>query len=198
MAAAIAASFLAGLLGSPHCLGMCGPFVASCAGSVRQSAAWLGGKTVTYAALGTVAGAFGATVPGPAWLKGLAAGLLVIWFAATLAGFAPEPKIRVPFVGAAASRVARRADPMGRFLFGAAVGLLPCGLVYGALGLAVASGNALGGAATMAAFGLGTAPALATFAFGAHRAITQHLWARRAVAAYVLVAGLWMVVQRSH
>ena len=41
-------------------------------------------------------------------------------------------------------------------------GLLPCGLVYLALAGALVSGGAINGAAYMAAFGLGTAPALAS------------------------------------
>jgi sulfite exporter TauE/SafE len=39
-------------------------------------------------------------------------------------------------------------------------GWMPCGMAYAALALATASGSALGGAATMAAFGAGTLPVL--------------------------------------
>ena len=46
----------------------------------------------------------------------------------------------------------------GRVIAGATWGLLPCGIVYSMLGLALASGSALQGAALMASFGLGTLP----------------------------------------
>ncbi len=77
-----------------------------------------------------------------------------------------------------------------------ATGLLPCGLVYATLGIAVASGDALTGAAAMAAFGLGTLPALATFGLGVRRLAGERPWTRRVLATVVLVAGLWVVFQR--
>jgi sulfite exporter TauE/SafE len=56
--------------------------------------------------------------------------------------------------------------PLAPLLMGGLWGLLPCGLVYSALALALSSGNGLQGALLMAAFGLGTVPAvtLATWA----------------------------------
>ncbi len=65
----------------------------------------------------------------------------------------------------------RRIEPFGRALFpartplhafglGLVWGWLPCGLVYSALALAVASGSPLRGAAIMLSFGLGTLPML--------------------------------------
>jgi len=47
-----------------------------------------------------------------------------------------------------------------RFVLGLSLGFLPCGLIYAALFKAMATGNALNGALTMFAFGLGTAGAL--------------------------------------
>ena len=69
-------------------------------------------------------------------------------------------------------------------------GLLPCGLVYAALGLSLGAGSALGGAATMAAFGLGTSPAL-TFAAVSARSLMRRLpYGRPIMAGAVLVLGL--------
>jgi len=72
-------------------------------------------------------------------------------------------------VEAAGALIWRRIEPWSRPLLpvtsvtralgiGAIWGWLPCGMVYGALLLALASGSAAGGAATMLAFGLGTLP----------------------------------------
>jgi len=47
-----------------------------------------------------------------------------------------------------------------RYLIGLAWGLVPCGMVYAALGLALLAGNAASGALVMTAFGLGTLPNL--------------------------------------
>ena len=48
----------------------------------------------------------------------------------------------------------------GSFLLGVLLSGLPCGLLYGALVAAAAAGSALAGALAMAAFALGTVPAL--------------------------------------
>ncbi|MCW5621683.1 MAG: sulfite exporter TauE/SafE family protein, partial [Burkholderiales bacterium] len=53
------------------------------------------------------------------------------------------------------------ADTLPRAIgLGLLWGWLPCGLVYAILGTALLTGNALDGAAVMAAFGLGTMPNL--------------------------------------
>ncbi|MES2206838.1 MAG: sulfite exporter TauE/SafE family protein [Pseudomonadota bacterium] len=50
--------------------------------------------------------------------------------------------------------------PLSQFILGMFWGLIPCGMVYGALAIAAFSGNALGGFAVMLAFGIGTLPNL--------------------------------------
>ena len=53
-------------------------------------------------------------------------------------------------------------------------GLLPCGLVYAALGGAAGTGSALNGALFMALFGSATVPVLFTIAFLGNRIPLQH------------------------
>ncbi len=197
MLSALIASFVAGLVGSPHCVGMCGPFALACGGRASHTAAWHAGKLSSYAVLGGLAGGVGAALPGPAWLGAIVSTVLVVWFAAALAGWAPEPTASIPGLQRLATDAARKGDLVSRFVFGVANGLLPCGLVYAALGLAVATGRPLGGAIAMIAFGLGTVPALAAFGLGARRIVAERRWARQALAGAVLLAGLWMVVQRT-
>jgi sulfite exporter TauE/SafE len=196
MLPAIAAAALAGLVGSPHCVGMCGPFALACGGRLRHSLAWHTGKTLTYVTLGAVAGWTGHSVPGPAWIATAVSAALVIWFAAALAGWAPEPTLRFPGLARLAGRAAQRDDLGSRLLFGIANGFLPCGLVYAALGIAVASADARTGALAMAAFGIGTVPALSAFALGVRHLAADSPWTRKALAILVLVTGLWMVVRR--
>jgi sulfite exporter TauE/SafE len=196
MIAAISAALLAGLVGSPHCIGMCGGFALACGARPSHTAAWHAGRVLTYAVLGALAGLVGHLVPGPLWVATVLSALLVVWFAAGLAGLAPEPTVKIPGLAPLAARVAAKGDLPSRFLFGVATGLLPCGLVYATLGIAVASGDALTGALAMAAFGLGTAPLLAIFGLGIRRVAGERIWTRRVLAVLVLVAGLWMVVQR--
>ncbi|MDP2958235.1 MAG: sulfite exporter TauE/SafE family protein [Longimicrobiales bacterium] len=196
MISAISAAALAGLVGSPHCIGMCGSFALACGGRASHTAAWHAGKILTYALLGALAGFAGDLVPGPTWVATVVSAALVIWFAAGLAGLVPEPSLKIPGLTHLATRAATRGDLGSRFLFGMATGLLPCGLIYATLGIAVASGSALTGALAMAAFGLGTTPALAAFGLGVRRLAGERRGTRRVLAVLVLVAGLWVVVQR--
>ncbi|MCW8832372.1 MAG: sulfite exporter TauE/SafE family protein, partial [Colwellia sp.] len=61
-----------------------------------------------------------------------------------------------------AKKVIPVSSPSKAFSLGAIWGWLPCGLVYSTLTWALASGNAITGAAIMLFFGLGTLPALLT------------------------------------
>jgi sulfite exporter TauE/SafE len=78
---------------------------------------------------------------------------------------------------------------------------MPCGFVYTVLLIATLQADAVRGATTMAAFGLGTAPALLIAAFGAHRLRRfAALPSYRHIAGSVLVlsaaltlAGPWLV-----
>jgi len=166
-----------GFMGSLHCIGMCGGLVSAVSMS-RKQVWWSGllvyqiGRVSTYAMLGLLVGLSGAALSALGGdqlqrLLALFAGLLMIAFAMNLAGWLPDPLQRL---GAWASRktglaqlamrVSKDARPGGWFVLGLVNGLLPCGLVYAALSLALASGNAAHATLMMITFGLGTAPAM--------------------------------------
>lgn len=189
-------AFLAGLSGSPHCIGMCGAFCTMAGSRPGGQLAWHVGRLTTYALLGAVAGALGAVVPGPAWVPQVIAAVLLGWFALALAGVVREPRLAVPGLAALGVRLAAGTSLGSRYAFGLATGLLPCGLVYAALALPIALGSAAQGALAMIAFGLGTVPALATLSAMVQRIIRSGRWARRLLAVLVLASGLWAVWAR--
>lgn len=186
----IGAAVVAALAGSPHCLGMCGALACAAGERADQRAAYHVGRIGTYAALGAAAGAFGSAIPGPGWVGTAVAALFLVGFAASLAGLVPEPKVRIPGLSTVGARVARRVDLPSRVVFGAVNGLLPCGLVYATLSLAVATASPLEGAAVMAVFGASTVPALLLATLGLRRVVAGSRWARRGLAGLVLVTGL--------
>jgi sulfite exporter TauE/SafE len=197
LAPALGGAALAGVAGSPHCVGMCGGFAVATGTTAGGSIAWSLGRLSTYAILGAIAGTFGALVPGPGWVgTALAAGMLV-WFAARLAGVGAVASPSFPWFTRMAGKLLRHNRHIGRFAFGAVNGLLPCGLVYAALAFPVAVGNPVGGALTMLAFGLGTVPALAVAVVGLRKLTAASLTARRAVALVVLVTGLGSLAIRA-
>ncbi len=177
----IATAWLIGLLGSTHCLGMCGGIVGmlSVAAGGNRARQWgflLAynlGRIASYAALGALLGAIGGglfdTLPGAAGRS--AAHLVSAAFMIALGLYLTGWWRGLNALERAGAHLWRRVEPLGRrllpvrhapqaVLVGTLWGFLPCGLVYSALAWSLAAGDAAGGAALMAAFGAGTLPAM--------------------------------------
>lgn len=183
MTALIAAVFVASLMGSLHCAGMCGAFVAFAVGidgksEVRRraslQAAYNVGRLLTYVTLGAIAGGLGNAFDAAGQLWGVSrvavfvAGLsMVIFGTITILRLngVRVPHVRPPkMMERAASSVLRVAvarPPMTRaFITGLTTTLLPCGWLYAFVITAAGTGHPLYGALTMAVFWLGTLPML--------------------------------------
>jgi sulfite exporter TauE/SafE len=173
--------FVAALLGSAHCAGMCGSFACLASGgdasrprdAWRSSAAYNLGRLLSYATLGAIAGAAGAGLDQAGAIAGV---LLVLWGTATLlATFGVRlPSLAVP--PALASRIARgvravqERPPVVRGLaLGILTAALPCGWLYAFVATASAAGGAWQGAVVMTAFWVGTVPVMAAVGLGAQR-----------------------------
>ncbi len=166
--------FAGGLLGSAHCVGMCGGFVLALGGTrpdmaanLRRQLAYGLGRIFTYTAGGAAAGFGGwrlaaqtqALVNVQAALS-IAAGLLLAALGLAEAGVLSWRRRgggTCPGAGMFASLL-RATRLRSVFLGGVVNGLLPCGLVYAYLALAASTGGLLLGGATMLCFGLGTLP----------------------------------------
>ena len=212
----LAATFLAGLLGSGHCFGMCGGIAGSLGAisglSGKGSTAWPAlqfnlGRLFGYAVLGAIAGgilgAAGeimALKPLGKWLRGLTAlmvALIGLRFLLDWRGldFIERGGARLwrrilPF----AARISQRHDWLGRLGLGLCWGFLPCGLVYTVLMTSASTGSLAYGAATMFAFGLGTLPAMLGLSVAAPT-LSQFLadrFVRRIVGFSLLVLAAWM------
>lgn len=168
--------FVAGLLGSSHCLGMCGPFALSIGSGatswpnnlLRQTLYSLG-RLFTYGTLGAAAGFAGlrltqslpAIVSIPAVLA-LVAGVWMLYTGLSAAGVLPRRAGTSVGGGCLAGSwfapFLEDRHGTGFFLAGMFTGLLPCGLVYAFCTLAASSTSLFRGSATMLAFGSGTIP----------------------------------------
>ncbi len=213
-------AFLVGLLGSTHCLGMCGGIVSALTfglkDDIRRSPwslapyllAYNTGRIASYTLAGAALGALGAGVFGLApsvtarWLVRLVSGGFMIALGLYLAGWWPGLQILEKWGGP----VWKRIEPLGRRLlpvnhplkalaFGLVWGWLPCGMVYAALAWALAVGSATQGALLMLAFGLGTLPMLLAIGAAAEwlRDIVRSPWVRRGAGFSVLLFGLFTI-----
>ena len=181
--------FLAGIAASWHCIGMCGGFACALSGARCGKAAALrqllynAGRVTTYCFLGALAAALTAGLckanpeagPTEAVQRILAvlSGVLIILIGAQFLGLLHrfQPSLAIGFGGEALAKalrdLQRAQSPAAPLAFGVANGFLPCPLVYGLLAQAAATGDVLPGMGIMAAFGLGTFPAmLITAGFG--------------------------------
>ena len=170
--------FMAGILGTAHCLGMCGPFALAIGGSCQswpralaRQMAYTAGRIFTYATLGAVAGFCGArmievsssVIYLPA-LIAMAAGVLLAYQGLVATGLVRQRRIGPPTSSCLSASLFRQflrpSSSAGIFLAGLFTGFLPCGLLYGMLALAMSTHSVLWGGLTMAVFGLGTAPGM--------------------------------------
>lgn len=188
---------VAALAGAPHCLGMCGPFAVAAGASPLDAAAYHAGRVGTYALLGALSGAVGHAVPGPPWVGAAIAAAMLVYFSLVLAGLVREPHLVLPGLARLGAAANRRRGPGARLALGVVNGLLPCGLTWATLSVAVAAADPLTGAALLAVFGLATVPALLVAVAGLRRLVTSSLALRRGLALVVLVSGLWSLSLRT-
>ena len=175
-AATLLTAFATGLAGSAHCVAMCGGISVSLGlGSMKKRLlpVYHGGRLASYATLGLV---FGCLLPligvrdySPAWAMALRLAAALVMFAIGL-----QIALGINLLRRLERYGSRLWQPLAGFvqtllpvrtgsdalLLGFLWGLLPCGLIYSALALAVVSGNPLHAALVMLAFGAGTLPAM--------------------------------------
>jgi uncharacterized protein len=173
-------AFMIGMLGSFHCIGMCGPlalalplssnsFTAKFFGAFMYNA----GRIATYTVFGLVFGLIGQTAAVfnfQQWLS-IVTGAIILFFiimpkkykmqsAASNHTTAFFTRVRLKL-----GRLFTQKNNSSLFVIGLLNGLLPCGLVYMAVAGAIAAGDVWKSALFMAAFGLGTLPIMWSIAF---------------------------------
>ncbi|WP_417658337.1 sulfite exporter TauE/SafE family protein [Pseudidiomarina sp.] len=205
----IFAAILMGLAGAGHCIMMCGGIAGAFAGRVNslQLLTYNVGRIVSYSIAGALIGAAVSNLAGFAenglvGLRIVAAFILILfglylghwWFGLRYLERLGQPLWRQ--LQPLASRM--RASHSYPMLFSAGMlwGWLPCGLVYSALSWAAVSGSATNGALYMAAFGVGTLPAMFAFGWLSH-SLQQFLKSkgfRQLMGAIMIVYGLWTLI----
>lgn len=176
------AAVIVGLLGSSHCIGMCGGIVAALNMGIGDGAGnkpaslfvyhlgYNGGRITSYLLVGLLAGSLGAGLIGLG-VSPLAGKLLAAAFMIALGLYLANWWRGLVLLERLGARLWRHIQPLGQKLFpirhplqayllGLLWGWLPCGLVYSVVAWSLTTGSALDGALLMLGFGLGTLPAL--------------------------------------
>jgi uncharacterized protein len=165
------AGFTIGIMGSFHCIGMCGPLALSLplnglGNKIYGALLYNFGRVISYSALGLLFGAIGQSVSLFGWQRilSIAIGLLIIAFM-----LVPKKIINKLVISKTAngffykvrqglSELLTRKQRSSLIAIGMLNGLLPCGLVYLAIAGSVATGSMISSSLFMASFGLGTLP----------------------------------------
>lgn len=169
-------AFVIGIMGSFHCVGMCGPLVLALPGqSTGQRVRYLYGRLVynvgriiTYGLMGIAIGIVGKSISLAGyqqWLS-IVAGIFILVIVC-LPGSQHYFLPRIGFLMRATNKLKSNLGKLFKrdgftslFAIGLLNGLLPCGLVYLALAGALATGSIGASFSYMLLFGLGTIPLL--------------------------------------
>src|SRR6266545_3713480 len=174
--------FLAGAAGSFHCVGMCGGFACALGSDPRDPVVTLCrhllynlGRVMSYCFLGAVVGYLGVLLVGhgaegiPANLAqralAMVSGLLMVFIGLQFLGFLRRFGPGLNGIGGellvpALRNLLKTSGIAAPLAFGVLNGFLPCPLVYAFAAQAAGSGDPAAGFLIMAAFGLGTFPAM--------------------------------------
>ncbi len=211
--------FLMGLIGSVHCVGMCGGIASLLGGQIKNgnsqprhilgfSLLYNTGRISSYTLAGILIAVLGqlTTIAGQQAglpdISRLLIGLLTLFFGFYLMGWTffllPLEKMG-SFLWRWIEPIARKLLPVRSwpqaFMLGSLWGWLPCGLVYVALSWSAVSADPVQGGLLMAAFGLGTLPAMLGMSLTGNRLgqLLARPGLRMGIGVLVILYGTWML-----
>jgi len=171
------AALMTGLVGSLHCIGMCGPIaVALPLGNKSWFHKFFGsivyntGRVATYAMLGVIFGLLGQGIEMAGLQQWASIGLGIVLILSVLFPVLFKGQVNIDrfFFGFAGKLIGRFrklfsiSSYSSLLVIGLLNGLLPCGLVYVAIAGAINTNDIVNGAIYMIIFGVGTIPIMAS------------------------------------
>lgn len=207
----LVSAFILGLLGSFHCVGMCGPIAfmlpvdrSSQVKKISQITIYHVGRLLTYSLIGLIFGLIGKSlyIFGFQQQLSIAIGIIMILIVLIPQRTFNKYNFSKP-IYKAISKVksalgnAMKKKTLDTFLtIGFLNGFLPCGLVYMALFAAIAGGNALNGTLYMAVFGLGTIPLMTTAIYFSHFLKgTARQRIQKAIPVFIVIIGALFIIR---
>lgn len=207
----LAAAFVLGILGSFHCIGMCGPIAfmlpvdrTSALKKTLQITAYHFGRLLAYSLIGLLFGLVGKSFylfgfqQQISIIIGIVMIVIVLIPQQKLNNFGitkPIYKVIAKLKGALGTSLKKKsADTF--LTIGFLNGFLPCGLVYMAVFGAISGGNALNGSLYMLVFGVGTIPLMTTVIYASNffkGNIRQKI--QKAIPVFVVIIGALFILR---
>jgi len=207
-------AFVIGLLGSGHCIGMCGGITTMLTSALspdkKSSAqfklvgAYHFGRIFSYSLIGAIVG-FSSSIAAKnigvplgfmrmfaaifLILLGLYLGQWLMW----LSKVEHFGKVIWRYLSPLSKRFIPVTTTRQALSLGAIWGWLPCGLVYSTLTWSLASGNTISGALIMTCFGLGTLPAMLSVSLGSFglRSLLSYTKFKKTMAFLLIIYGIY-------
>lgn len=204
-------AFILGLLGSFHCIGMCGPIAfalpidrSSKSKVIFQTFLYHLGRLLTYSLIGVLFGLIGRGL----FLSGFQQRLSIFMGIVMILSVVIPVKVfnRFKVTKPLYKIIAEVKQQLGIylnkksnksiFLIGFFNGFLPCGLVYMALIGAVASSNVLYGALYMVLFGIGTLPMMTLVVFAGNvLKVSLRNKIQKVIPIFIVIIGLFFILR---
>lgn len=200
-----------GLIGSLHCIGMCGPIAVSLPLGSRSfvDRAYGGllynfGRTITYGIMGAIFGLLGKGIEMAGFQQWASILLGVVMILSVLFPFLFKNRLNTNSFGqGVTTKLVTKLKALfsnhtkNNLLFiGLLNGLLPCGLVYVAIAGAINTNDVVAGILFMVAFGLGTIPLLLTVSLVGHMigsAMKRKL--NRIIPVFIIILGIIFILR---
>lgn len=201
-------AFVIGLLGSFHCVGMCGPLAFAI--PQQSESKWITlfkklsynlGRAISYSFLGLLIGLLGKQL----WLAGLQQGISILSGILIIVAVAPQVIRYRKSQNYTPNRFTQSVNKLigkaiknkaGHLYLGLLNGFLPCGFVYLGLATAINTSNAYQSALFMFVFGLGTTPLMLLAMLGVNFSRPAFRQKINLILPYVtLCLGLWFILR---
>jgi hypothetical protein len=204
-------AFTIGLVGSLHCLGMCGPIAIGIPlhkdnwfKKVTGGILYNSGRIITYGILGAIFGLLGRGIQLAGLQQWASIGIGIIMIVSVIFPVIFREKIRIDklFTGYASRVIGSfrnlftKSSLSSLLLIGLLNGLLPCGLVYMAIAGALNTNDMMMGIAFMVMFGIGTTPALLILSL-AGNVVSSRFKAKagKVIPVFIVILGLLFILR---
>jgi len=204
-------AFILGLLGSLHCVGMCGPIAfmlpvdrSNSIKKISQISSYHIGRLIAYGLIGLVFGILGKSfyLFGVQQQLSIAIGIIMIIIILIPYKSISKYNLSKPIhkiiakVKSSLGKALKKKTADTFITIGFLNGFLPCGLVYMAVFGAIATGGLLEGSIYMILFGLGTVP-LMTSAIYLGKFLNQSIKQRiqKAIPVFVVLIGVLFILR---
>jgi sulfite exporter TauE/SafE len=204
-------AFTLGLVGSTHCLGMCGPLALAIPMSTSQrmlmtfqALKYNLGRVMTYALLGAVFGLLGMGVELAGIQKSFSIVIGVFLIFAAFYSLNWESKLAnssplvlfFNYIKRQIGKLLRNDSRQSHLMIGVFNGFLPCGMVYLAIAGAITTGSVLNGMLFMALFGLGTLPLMLGIMLLGNVVKPSFKKALRSIAPFIMISFALLLIAR--